>query len=259
MITESRHSENVNVQPTMKEQEVRFRCPHCQKLYRTGMDVFEGSTPEFDCMACSKSFVLTREADQFGLFVAKSTQHQFEACPKCSNLKPLHQDECPSCGVFASKYIEMQRAESPVVYELNQHWQNVVKDFNNDVVHQDFLNKCHQHMALNFAFQKYSELQKTMGFDALCTKYIKQIELRIEQQLKSPKFNSEVTTPEKVEPQQNLLQIFFIGLGLFGMGMLIYNKFIPTFPNFNGLVLSVTVLAFGVGLFYNTRPPQANI
>jgi hypothetical protein len=258
MITERSHSENVKVQPTRNEQEVRFRCPHCQKLYRTGSDVFDGSTPEFDCAACDKGFVLTHQIDSFGLYVAKSAQHQFEACPKCSNLRPAKQDECPSCGVFVSKYIEMQKAESPVVYELNQMWQNVVLQFDNDIVHQDFLNKCHQHMALNFAFQKYSELQKTMGFDSLCEKYIKQIQLRLEQQLTSPKFNPTKAPVANANKPFGMIQILFMAIGIIGMALLIYNKFVPTFPNFNGLVLSLTVVSFGVGLFSNTRT-EANL
>lgn len=253
MNTETSHSENVKVQPTRNEQEVRFRCPHCQKLYRTGADVFEGAAPEFDCAACDKGFVLTHQIDSYGLYVAKATQHQFEACPKCSNLRPAKQDECPSCGIFVSKYIEMQKAESPVVYELNQMWQNVVMQFDNDSVHQDFLNRCHQNMALNFAFQKYSELQKTMGFDSLCAKYIKQIELRLEQQLSSPKFNPTKAPPVDVEKSFGPLQILFMVIGSIGMALLIYNKFVPTFPNFNGLVLSLTVVSFGVGLFSNSR------
>ena len=35
--------------------------------------------------------------------------------------------------------------------------------------------------------------------------------------------------------------------------LLIYNKFIPTFPNFNGLMLMFTFLAFGIGLFFNRQ------
>ena len=236
------------------EQEIRFRCPHCQKLYRTGTDVFDGVTPEFDCSNCEKSFFLTRTADAFGLYATNGLNHNsFATCPKCSNLKSTTEDECVSCGVFASKYLELQKAESPLLFELNKHWQKVMANFDNDQFHQDFLNKCHQSLALNFAFQKYSELQKTMGFDSLCDKYIKQIDLRLEQQLKSPKYNDAITQTPAVQKPLNLTQLLFLSLGALGMLLLIYNRYIPTFPNFNGFVLMLTVLAFGVGLFSNNK------
>ena len=254
MNTES-HSEKDLVSTGRSEQDIRFRCPHCQKLYRTTSDVFEGSqAAEFDCMSCDKAFTLKTELDSFGMYVTQAPERTvFEACPKCSNLKPKKEDECPSCGVFVSKYIELQKNESPALYELNQMWQSVVSHFDQDQYHQDFLNKCHQSMALNFAFQKYAELQKTVGYDALCDRYIKQIELRLDQQFKSPQFNKDVTPPAVFESQFSGSQILFLSIGAVGMALLIYNKFVPTFPNFNGLVLSLTVLSFGVGLFTNSK------
>jgi hypothetical protein len=135
---------------------------------------------------------------------------------------------------------------------MNVLWQKVVSNFTEDQNHQDFLNKCHQQMALNFAYQKYAELQKSLGHDSLCAKYIKQIELRLDQQLKSPKFN-DVTPIANFESQFTGFQLVFLSAGTIGMLTLIYNKYIPTFPNFNGLVLSLTVLAFGIGLFSNSR------
>jgi hypothetical protein len=233
-------------------QEVRFRCPNCQKLYRTSADVFEGNDPEFDCSSCATPFTLSAEQDMFGLFKTTEPRNQkknFGVCPKCSNLKPNNNDECPSCGVYGSRYLELQKSESPVLFELNQQWQKVVTHFDEDQYHQDFLNKCHLKMALNFAYQKYSELQKTIGFDSLCEKYIRQIELRLEQQIKVDPENSKSAVKISQEVGLNLTQVIFMTIGTIGMIMLIYNKFVPTFPNFNGLVMMLTVLAFGIGLF----------
>lgn len=155
---------------------------------------------------------------------------------------------------MVSKYLELQKLESPALYDLNRQWQQVVIHFDEDQYHQDFINKCHLNMALNFAFQKYAELQKTLGADALCETYMKQIELRLEQQIKAPQ-----ATGTGVKPVQaytlpfNGVQMLFMGAGVLGMLLLIYNKYVPTFPNFNGLVLSLTVMAFGIGLFTNNK------
>lgn len=236
------------------DMQVCFRCPHCQKLYKTSSDVFEGSDPAFDCSSCTKAFLLTDEQDSFGLFVSVDYgRKSFSTCPKCSGLKPHNADECPSCGVFASKYIELQRAESPVLFELNQQWQKVLQKFDNDQLHQDFINKCHLKLALNFAFQKYSDLEKTIGFDSLCEKYIRQIELRLEQQFKAVSKKSSLKPEGSEVSQLTLTQYLFISLGIIGVLLLIFNKFIPTFPNFNGFVFMLTLLAFGIGLFFNGK------
>ncbi|MCC2678027.1 MAG: hypothetical protein K0R29_603 [Pseudobdellovibrio sp.] len=259
MNTEMIRSENERSQPgvTPVAKEVRFRCPHCQKLYCTTNDVFEDEKePGFDCASCDKAFYLTTETGEFGLFKTKTPEKiALSTCPKCSNLKPQKSDECPTCGVLESKYIQLQKDESPVLYEMNALWQKVVANFDEDQYHQDFLNRCHQQMALNFAWQKYAELQKSLGHDSLCAKYIKQIETRLDQQLKSPKYNDVAKDPETAVAALSGFQILFLTIGTIGMLMLIYNKYVPTFPNFNGMVLSLTILAFGVGLFSNSRKP----
>lgn len=239
----------------LSEQEVRFRCPHCQKLYRTSTDVFEGSEPEFDCSDCNKAFLLHNRCDDFGLYVASMVQEpvQFDSCPKCSSLKPHKSDECPTCGVLGSKYLELQKLESPALFELNQIWKRVMQGFDQDSLHQEFLNECHRKMALNFAFQKYSDLQKTLGYDSLCKQYLRQIELRLEQQLKAVQQPANEKAKAQTTPPMSKMQWVFMGLGAVGMASLIYNKFVPTFPNFNGLVMMLTVLAFGIGLFSNSK------
>lgn len=245
-------------QASQTNSEICFRCPYCQKLYKTSPDVFEDSNEvtgaEFDCASCAKAFALKNQQDTFGFFISSEIGPKaFTTCLKCSSLKPHNSDECPTCGVFASKYIESQKVESPMLFELNQQWQKVVINFDQDQFHQDFINKCHLKLALNFAFQKYSDLQKGLGFDSLCEKYIRQIELRLEQQFKA----LEATKPEdtvSASSQLSLKQYFFMGLGTIGMLLLIYNKFVPTFPKFSGLVMILTILAFGVGLLSKNYP-----
>lgn len=229
---------------------VRFRCPHCQKLYRTSLDVFEGSQPEFECASCSKSFGLTTEMNAFGLYQTLDNGHTlFVKCPKCTHLKAQNADECPSCGVFASKYEELQKVESPSLFELNQIWQKAVADFNRDELHQEFISCCQRKMALSFAFKKYSDLQKTIGFDSACEKYMNQIELRLEQQFRHP------TSAEKLEEKKQILsaQVLFIAMGFLGMALLLYNRIKPTFPNLTGLVVAITVLSFGLGIVSSQR------
>ncbi len=227
-------------------QEVRFRCPHCQKLYCTQNDVFAGSLlsqPAFDCTSCSQAFSLTHELNEVGLYVTTThNQAQFAECPKCTNLKPLKSDECPTCGVLVSKFEELQKIESPALFELSQLWQKVLADFTLATSHQNFINACHQKMALNFAYKKYSELKSSVGFDMSCVHYMKQVELRLEEQFKA----QEAVQAESRKSYLTRAQTVFLCVGLIGVLSLLFNKIRPTFPNLTGLVVAVTILSFGL-------------
>lgn len=228
-------------------QEVRFRCPHCQKLYCTSGDAFTGLSPIFDCLSCKKTFRLLNAVNEFGLHQTESTvHHQMSICPKCSFFKPQNQDECPSCGVLASKYEALQKVESPSLFELNKKWSQVLSDFESDQFHQNFIGACQQKMALNYAFKKYADLKQTVGLDSLCEKYMRQIETRLEQQLK----NESPPSPFEEEAKQALIQKrtqrFFLTVGVIGLSLLILNKLRPTFPNLNGLIVAITLLSFGL-------------
>jgi len=233
---------------TEAAQDVRFRCPHCQKLYCTQNNVFEGAAlaqPAFDCDSCHKPFSLTRDVNEFGLYVTTTESQQFAACPKCTHLRPANSDECPSCGIIVSKFEEMQKVESPYLFELNQKWQSVLADFSRDEAHQKFINACHQKMALNFAFTKYSELKTTLGFDLACDHYMRQVELRLEEQLKAHELKNVTINRHRL----SRTQMIFWTVAFVGVCSLIYNKIRPTFPNLTGLVVAVTILSVGLALF----------
>ncbi len=253
---------SVNSENQSKSQifhEIRFRCPCCEKLYITQSDVFTASTgndlmtnadPEFECQGCQSSFILSKNINSFGLFEAHAKSHTFSSCPKCHNLMPEQSKECPSCGVFVEKYQLMVQAESPQLFELNQAWAKVMTHFNHDQQHQDFINQCQQKTALSFAFQKYDELRKTMNYDAACEKYLVQIELRLEQQLQAKNAPGEINKKSQRE-KFSVVQWVFAGIGFVGLALLIFNKIKPTFPNLTGLVVSITVLSFGLWLFWS--------
>lgn len=236
--------------------EIRFRCPHCQKLFCTDQTAFEGlgttaQGADFQCTDCQKDFILTRNLQSSGLYTTEELRKtQFANCPKCSSLKPVGQDECPHCGVLESKFNEIQKAENPRLFQLNKAWQEILKDITVDKSHQYFLDQAQRHSALNFAAQKYNDLKKVMGEDPLIEKYLKQIEYRLEAHVKA-QFNQSRT--EAAEQQQSILGSgrLFIFVALFGTFILIINKIKPMFPNLTGLVVAVTVLSYG--LWFLTR------
>lgn len=237
--------------------EIRFRCPHCQKLFCTDATAFEKSATDadFQCTDCQKEFVLRNSFNATGLYETFVKQKpQFSSCPKCSNLKPLNQDECPSCGVLESKFSELQKVENPRLYELNKAWEVVLTDMTIDSSHQKFLDLAQKQSALNFAAQKYNDLKKIMGHDQLVEKYLKQIECRLEAHIQIQLNKSPNQTTEN---ELSLLASgrLFVFVGLFGTFVLILNKIKPMFPNLNGLVVAITVLSYV--LWFTTRPSDS--
>ena len=230
--------------------EIRFRCPCCEKLYRTGDDVFTEDQPEFDCQGCLNPFFLTKNTTSFGLFETMPKDNNFLSCPKCTHLMPKNSKECPSCGIFVDSYQKIVQSESPILFELNKLWDIVLAGFSSDQNHQNFLNLCQKKMALNFAFQKYDELRKTMSFDLDCEKYLKQIELRLEQQFVAKSQQDSRPLPKSKSPTG---QWVFAVIGFLGLALLTFNRIRPTFPNLTGLVVSITLLSFGLWLFSSQK------
>lgn len=237
--------------------EIRFRCPHCQKLFCTDRTAFEGLTTQtqgadFQCTHCHKDFILTQNLSTSGLYLSyEPRKAPFSSCPKCSTLKPLGQDECPHCRVLESKFTEIQKVENPRLFELNRAWEVILKDITLDSSHQFFLEKAQQQSALNFAALKYNDLKKVMGEDPLIEKYLKQIEHRLEAHVQSQLLK---TRGEIAEVQSSSLASgrFFIFAALFGTFILILNRIKPMFPNLTGLVVAMTVLSYG--LWFMTSP-----
>ncbi len=236
--------------------EIRFRCPSCQKLYCSDSSAFSSKIiepSEFECVSCIGLFFLYPSKTENGLYRTEKTNHvEFTKCPKCNYLKPHKQDECPNCLVLESKFKEIQKLESPRLFEIDQAWAAVMTELTNDQLHQNFLNLAQSHMALNFASKKYLDLKLEMGTDPLIEKYLKQIELRL-QALIQARFES-----EKVEPilsthtsfMDRLLSLtskdIFMVIALLGTFILIGNRIRPTFPNLNGLIVAATVLSYGL-------------
>lgn len=235
--------------------EIRFRCPHCQKLFCTDMSAFDGQTTAgFDCTSCSKEFALFREKNATGLYKTSEVQNQkivHVNCPKCKKLKFEKVEECPHCGVLETQFKELQKIENPRLYELNKLWQAVVENMNSDEYHQRFLDLAQTQLALNFAALKYNELKSIMGEDQLIQKYLKQIETRLEMQIRS-KINQAQTQSQQKNSLTTSGKIFIL-VGMVGVFVLIFNKINPIFPNLNGLVVAMTVLSFALSVTSGTK------
>jgi hypothetical protein len=233
--------------------EILFRCPCCQKLFCTEINAVENyssKNTEFQCTDCSEDFYLSNERTASGLFqTIKRTQHEFVHCTKCNFLKNKQSDECPSCGVIETRYKDIVKLENPRLFELNQMWSTVVTDLANDQAHQEFLNFAQSMSALNFAAQKYMDMQKIMGSDDLTEKYLKQIELRLEAVA-----NSYMSAEKDKYGRSGSGQKTFFGLeysfrnialavSVLGVFFFLLNVMRPLFPSLNGLLVAIVILS----------------
>ncbi len=240
--------------------EILFRCPCCQKLFCTETDVAEAQSSysskstEFQCTDCSEDFYLSNERTSSGLFQTfKKTQHEFVNCTKCHFLKNKQSDECPSCGVIETRYKDIVKLENPRLFELNKVWSTVITDLENDQAHQQFLNLAQSMSALNFAAQKYTDLQKIMGTDDLTEKYIRQIELRLEAVANSFISAEKINGERPGSNLSSLRKSFFgfeysfrnvsLAVSFLGVLFFILNVMKPLFPSLNGLLIAIVVLS----------------
>lgn len=237
--------------------EILFRCPCCQKLFCTdSADLsLDDAGIEFQCTNCSGDFYLSNQRAPSGMFqTSKRVQHEFVHCTKCNFLKNKQSDECPSCGVIETRYQDIVKLENPRLFELNKFWSSVVTDLTNDQIHQEFLNLAQSMCALNFAAQKYYDLQKIMGLDDLTEKYLKQIELRLvvtannyntsNKAKKTKNFN--VSFKENFFGIEYSIRNMFLAISFIGVLFFIFNVMRPFLPSLNGVFVAIIVLSLGL-------------
>lgn len=236
--------------------DILFRCPCCQKLYcADGGDFYSEKMTEFQCSDCANDFYLSKEILSSGLYkTEKRSQHEFVNCSKCNFLKNKQSDECPSCGVIETRFQDIIKLENPRLFELNKLWNLAVVDIENDQLQQNFLNHAQDMSALNFAAQKYSELQKIIGQDLLTEKYLKQIELRLiaaanyQQKNNTNKLSQKWVIKDKSnswKPEISLKNIFLL-ISFLGALFFIFNVVRPFLPSLNGVFVAVVVLSLGL-------------
>ncbi len=182
-------------------------------------------------------------------------------CPKCGFIKNKKVDECPSCGVFESKFRQMEKLENPKLYRLNRLWAQILEDFQNDQLHLDFISQAEEQSALSFASMKYAELKKILVNEPQIDRFEKQIALRLDLQLKQ-KMNQESQAQmtegerEKIKVPGTKLEVSLKVLSMVaavtGTILLVINKIHPFFPYLTGIVFAVTVLFYGLWILTAT-------
>ena len=171
---------------------MKIRCPSCTKLYEVESEDIHSATPLFQCISCDCRFSFEypptdpQNVDCFLVPMKSSSEetpiaqrqeaapvepilNEMKACPKCGALNGRRTKECYSCHVIFEKLEGLPQDPSLKAQpSLVRKWKNLVNNFDNEKLHEEFLMACHQLDALRFASFKYEELKSAQGGDAQC-------------------------------------------------------------------------------------------
>lgn len=268
---------------------LKIRCPSCEKLYVVNEEDIQSHSPQFDCVSCAtrfgfvyppenpqsvptfkvtsspeieqaRSFQQELEAQSFAALQQEISQaaekNSTKSCAKCGAINEKKATECYSCHVLFERMDQlpldpMLRAQPSLV----RKWKNLVVNFDNLQLHEEFLKSCHQLEALRFAILKYEELQKAQGGrDEVCAKMIFKAQGLLQVTL-SGKKEGDLRFQKEKEPSKVprwhkyvILPPFavagtMIAMGFFNLGI----------RNLVGAGVAVALLTLGLVLFWKGR------
>lgn len=182
---------------------LKVRCPSCAKLYEVESEEILNEVPLFQCISCDSRFAFEyppvdpQQVATFLVNVNSSSQPQealdvaqqqvsraggsvadseMKACPKCGALNSRRAEECYSCHVLFQR-LEGLPLDSSLRAQpsLVRKWKNLLENFENENLHDEFIRSCHELDALRFAVMKYEEIKTAQGGDLLCDQMIAKI------------------------------------------------------------------------------------
>ncbi|WP_374028119.1 hypothetical protein ACES2J_05815 [Bdellovibrio bacteriovorus] len=191
---------------------LKIRCPSCAKLYEVESDDIQTESPLFQCISCEGRFsfeyppqdpanvicfAVSLEAEEASLaesapelekselvLAAKRQEEiavepgaqEMKGCPKCGALNGRRAKECYSCHVIFEKLEGLPKDPSLKAQpSLVRKWKNLVENFDNESLHDEFIRSCHELDALRFAILKYEDLKTAQGGDPQCDQMIARI------------------------------------------------------------------------------------
>lgn len=210
---------------------IQFRCPHCQKLYKTLWSSEDGLEPEFECVQCQSEFSIDMsqhfipEAERRTAIVPESKPtlnnspsviEKLKKCPRCHKENKLTALECGHCQIVFSKIEGLDQFKNfSITPTTLQKWKEILNDLDNKLFHEDFIIHCNKEKVLAFALDRYESLNQAIGQDKGIQTQINLVKELINDQ-------------EKHQIQEDLIPIkkiliyaaYFVGGALVSFGLL---------------------------------------
>lgn len=165
----------------MNFEKLQFNCPQCQKLYESNQADLKEGKPRFCCTQCESifcfdwplapevNFVKTEliEAKQSNLSAKKAeTLVVKKECPRCFLMNPINYTDCPRCGVVIAKAKKIRVSYADKISQkMVEHWDMVVKNYQDPLVHEAFIEVCKNEGNLVFCSDRYGEILKLISHD----------------------------------------------------------------------------------------------
>jgi hypothetical protein len=102
---------------------------------------------------------------------------EMKACPKCAAMNGRRAKECYACHVIFERLEGLPQDPSLRAQpSLVRKWKNLLENFSETSLHEDFIRSCHELDALKFAVMKYEEIKAAQGGDSLCDQMLARIQ-----------------------------------------------------------------------------------
>lgn len=269
-------------------EKLRLRCPTCAKLYEVNRRDILSHSPQFDCVSCATRFmidlqspldeqgevltqVVFKDFDQeLGLQMQKdlesesfaalqgaisSQKKSISSCPKCGAARETKSSECYSCHVIFDRLEELPMDPSLKAQpSLIRKWKQLVLNFDNRALHDEFLKSCRELEALRFAILKYEELRKAQGGrDDICQSMITKAQSMLDVTLSARALSR---TREESASLKSIVGwhkfVFLVPLSI-SILMILIGFFSLSLRNLVGAGVAMVLLTFGLVLFWKGR------
>ncbi|MEN0059133.1 MAG: hypothetical protein AAGB31_09895 [Bdellovibrio sp.] len=187
LVTQRVSESTVKLEPKLK-----MRCPSCSKLYEVATEDIQSETPVFQCFQCKTHFgfefpptdpnkvhcyAVSAAKQHSEPVVVEAVSEAMKSCPKCGALNGRGAQECYSCHVIFQKLEGLPQDTSLRAQpSLVRKWKNLLENFANEDLHNEFIQACHQLDALRFAVMKYEDLKAAQGGDPVCEAMLARIQ-----------------------------------------------------------------------------------
>lgn len=261
-------------QAGMTASKVKVRCPQCFKLFSINAKNVSEPRPRFSCSSCTTQFWipfpesleqeellgfpvswLENRSEDISTHLKKSDSPELQAqleeklqveglaCPKCGEKNEASASECRSCNVIIAQFKDQQedlQAGFKTSKQLRTSWKTLIDDFDNPELHEDFIQKCKNEGALEYAVYRYGRVNKACPTDELSSAMLERLEKMVMTQAQ-PK------TLEKTKIAMPQISSIVIGIGV----LLMAGGYLwPTFRNIVGVGAAIVFLAIASRIYF---------
>lgn len=157
---------------------LQFRCPSCQKLFKSGQAEIGNFDVLFECPACQTTFSLVDEKYPNGQFKTLiysqrggGLMEKTFACPKCGHMNSKSESSCLKCEVILDRVSNISMSsENREFPSLETLWRKLGTDFDNESLHDEIFNQAKNLDALSWLLEKYQKVLSVQPGDNLAAK-----------------------------------------------------------------------------------------